>query len=68
MDGINLPKFDRKLFRRKKKPPIAYGDMIDYVDEDIITFEELTDDEKDKTLFIANLITAALFFITSLFV
>ncbi len=61
LDGVRVPKFDRRLFRRKKSPERAYGDMIDYVDEPIITFEELSDEEKDLTLLIANLVTAALF-------
>ena len=61
MDGVRVPSFDRKLFRRRKKPPMAFGDMADYMDEPVVTFEELTDDEKDLTLFFADLITCVLF-------
>ena len=62
LDGIHVPKFDRKLFRRRKKSPErAFGDMIDFVDEPIVSFEELSDDEKDLTLLISNLITMLLF-------
>ena len=40
--------------------------MIDYVDEPIVTFEELSDEEKDLTLLISNLITMGLFILASL--
>ena len=61
-----MPKFDRKLFRRKKTPERAFGDMIDYVDEPIVSFEELSDEEKDLTLLISNLVTMLLFIAASL--
>ncbi len=66
LDGVKVPKFDRRLFRRKKTPERAFGDMIDYVDEPIVSFEELSDEEKDLTLLIANLIAMALFLLASL--
>lgn len=66
LDGIRAPKFDRRLFRRQKKPERAYGDMIDYVDEDIPSFDDLDDEEKDRCLFLSNLLTAALFIVTSI--
>ena len=66
LDGVPVPKFDRKLFRRKKSPERAFGDMIDFVDEEPISFEELSDEEKDLTLLISNLITTALFVVASI--
>ena len=66
LDGLSVPKLDRRLFRRRKTPERAYGDLIDYVDEDIVTFDDLDDEEKDQCLVLSNLITAALFLITSL--
>ena len=67
LDGIRAPKFDRSLFRRRKRPDRAYGaDMIDYVDEDITSFDDLDDEEKDRCLFLSNLITAVLFILTSI--
>ena len=67
LDGVKVPKFDRKLFRRKKTPERAFGDMIDYVDEPIVSFEELSDEEKDLALLISNLIAMALFILVSFF-
>ncbi|MBO4298474.1 MAG: hypothetical protein J5998_06720 [Clostridia bacterium] len=66
LDGVSVPKFDRRLFRRKKTPERAFGDMIDYVDEPVVTYEELSDEEKDLTLLISNLITMLLFIAASL--
>ena len=65
MDGVNMPKFDRKLFRRRKNPERSFGDMIDYVDEPIVTFEELDDGEKDLALLISNLVTMVIFGVMS---
>ena len=64
---MKVPKFDRRLFRRKKTPERAFGDMIDYVDEPIVSFEELSDEEKDLALLISNLIAMALFILVSFF-
>ena len=61
LDGVKLMRFDRKLFRRKKSPERAFGDMIDYVDEPIVTWEDLDDEEKDSSLVVSNLICAVLF-------
>ena len=66
LDGVRMHTFDRKLFRRKKKPPIVYGDMIDHVDDPIPSFDDLEPAEKDLTLLYADIITALLFVLTSL--
>ena len=66
LDGLKVPKFDRKLFRRHKSPERAFGDMIDYVDEPIVSFDELDDAEKDLTLLISNLICLTMFVAASL--
>lgn len=65
LDGIRAPRFDRRLFRWKKKPARSYGDIIDYIDEDIPTFDDLDDEDKDRCLFLSNLITAVLFILTA---
>ena len=39
------------------------GDIIDYVDEKVVSFEELDDDERTAASFVANLIAAVLFLI-----
>ena len=67
LDGIHAPQFDRKLFDWKRPPQRSYGDMIDYVDEEPVDFDDLEDDEQYLCLFIANLLCAVIFFIASFF-
>lgn len=67
MDHVKLPKLAMLRLNLKKKPARTYGDMIDYVDEEIVSFDELEDDEKDLCLFFANLICCILFLLGSLF-
>ena len=56
---------DKKADRKngKKPPKRKMGDMIDYVDEKVVSFEELDDDERTAASFVANLIAAVLFLI-----
>ena len=41
--------------------------MVDYLDEEIVKYEDLDDEGKDRCLLLSNLITAALFLVLSLF-
>ena len=66
MDGVHVPKFDRKLYTWKRKPIRTYADLIDYTDEDIVKYDELDPEDQDKCLLIANTATTVLFFITAL--
>lgn len=66
LDGLNMPKFDRNLFLRKKKPPvISYGDISDHIDDEIVSFEELEPEEKDVCLLFSNAFCAIAFMVTS---
>ncbi|MBQ7520379.1 MAG: hypothetical protein IJU12_08670 [Clostridia bacterium] len=69
LDGIKLPKFMMLRVNPRKKPTRMYGDIIDYVDEQPqVTFEELSDTEKDICILGADLFCCAAFVIVSLFV
>ena len=69
LDGIKLPKFMMLRVNPRKKPTRMYGDIIDYVDEQPqVTFEELSDAEKDICILGADLFCCAAFVIVSLFV
>ena len=67
MDGMRLPKPDKKMFDWKRKPKRSYGDMIDYVDEAVDNFDDLDDDEQETCLFWANAICCILFLVVSFF-
>lgn len=66
LDGLKLPRM--KLPALKKKPARSYGDIVDYTNEEIISFDELEDDEKDVCSMLANLICCLLFLLLSLIV
>lgn len=69
LDGIKLPKFMMLRVNLRKKPTRMYGDIIDYVDEQPqVTFEELSDTEKDLCILGADLFCCVMFVIVSLFV
>ena len=62
MDGVDglskILRFFRKEKRKKKgKKRSAGGDLADYVDEDVVSFDELEDEEKRVCRFAANLLS-----------
>lgn len=66
LDGIRLPDFMKaRPARGKKRKGFLYGDIADYTDERIVSFDELEDDERDVCCLAADLICAAAFFILS---
>lgn len=66
-DGLHLPKIDRRLFDWKRKPQRSYGDMIDYVDEEIDNFDDLDEEEQELCLLWANGLCCVLFLVISFF-
>ena len=68
LDGIKLPRIMMMRINPSKKPKRSFGDIIDYVDEKPISFEELDDDEKDICILGADLICCVIFLISSAFV
>lgn len=53
--------------KRKKKEKHVQRDIVDYVDEKIISFEELEEDEKTVVNMFSNLIAGGIFVVISLF-
>lgn len=64
-DGLRMPKLFMKRLHYKKKPERSFGDMIDYVEEEPVSFDELLDEEKDICCFIADMICCVLFVVLS---
>lgn len=56
---------DRKKPKKKRKR-LLRGDIADYVDEHIVSFDELDEQEQSACRLAANLIGAAAFFLVSL--
>ncbi len=65
LDNMKLPKLFNKRVNIKKKPVRTYGDMIDYIDEEPVSFDDLENDEKDVCCFLADVICAVAFAILS---
>lgn len=65
LDGIKMPVFDRRLFEWNRKPKRTYGDMIDYVHENVVSFDDLEEDEKDFCRLAANVLCGILFILLS---
>lgn len=66
LDGASLPKPMRKRWNIRKKPTRTYGDMIDHVDEELISFDDLEDDEKDVCCLIADMVCALIYLVLTL--
>ena len=66
LDGIKMPTFDKRLFEWRKKPKRSYGDMIDHVDEYVISFDDLEENEKDVCRLTANILCGVIFLLLSL--
>jgi len=60
-DGWHIPSLPSLKPRPKDRADMAYGDMIDHVDEPVVTFEELDEDEKNICLMVADIICAVIF-------
>lgn len=64
VDGVAMPKLH--IGDKKKKPMRhSYGDMIDFADEHIVTFDELDDEEQDLCRLATNVILGVFFLIIS---
>ena len=64
IDGIRPPKL--KTDEMKKKPKrLGYGDIIDFADEHVVTFDELSDEEQDLCKLATNIILGCVFLLIS---
>lgn len=67
LDGVKMPRFMRARGERiSKKPKRGYGDMVDFVDDKPITFEELETDERDACSLAANVVCGVAFIIIAI--
>jgi len=68
LDGMKLARIPEVKLPKRKKPVITYGDIEDHIDDDITTFEELPEGEKNMTLLIADAILTVIFALISVLV
>ena len=67
LDGLRVPQIDRRLFDWKRKPMRSYGDIADHVDEDVVQYEDLEEDEQTMCRLLANLACFLIFLALSFF-
>lgn len=69
LDGFRMPRMTDWLTSSipQRKPERAYGDMADYIDEDVVSYSELESEEKIICKLFANLTCAVLYFLLSFF-
>ena len=65
LDGARIPQ--AKLPRFKKKEIRTGGDLADHIDDDIVLFDDLDDDEQNLTVFVCDIALMLVFLIASLF-
>jgi len=67
MDGWHIPVLPERKVPLKESADALYGDMIDHVDEHIISFGDLDESEQHICLFVADLLCGGLYLIISFF-
>ena len=67
MDGMRIPQLKMDFLKKIKKKVVrsSYSDMSDYTDEEIVAFDDLEDDEKDRVRFYANVLCALIYLVIS---
>ena len=67
LDGIQGPwSLLRNKNKQKSSPKRKSGDMIDYVEEDVVTMDELSDEERHICGLLSSLLAGLVFFIPSI--
>jgi len=68
LDGVKMPHLADWMTSSlpHRKPERAYGDMSDYIDEEVVSYDELEDEEKIVCKLLAHIACAVLFALMSL--
>ncbi len=66
LDGLRLPRLPARRLRRRP-PDISFGDMEDYLNESPRNFEDLTREEQDACLCLADLLVSFVYLLLSFF-
>jgi len=66
LDGMSRPDFSFMNFTKKRKRFFGRADLVDFVDEHVVSFDELEDDEQTVCVLLADLIGGGLFLLVGL--
>ncbi len=61
LDGINLPLVKWLPLSQKKRSLGAFSDMSDYLDEEIVSLDELAQEERDACNLLVNTVCGVIF-------
>ncbi len=64
-DGIKLPLM-KAAPEHKDATPGAFTDISDYLDKEVVSFDELAEEERNACCLFANIICGAIFLLLSL--
>ena len=69
LDGLRIPSLMDFMTSSlpHRRPERSYGDMSDYIDENVVSFDELEDEEKVVCILFADIICCAIYLILSCF-
>lgn len=59
LDGLKIPQMKMPRLKRKE-PPFLAGDMADHLDDDIVTFDELDEEEQNVCVLLADVLLAVI--------
>ena len=62
MDGLKLPQLKLPRYKRKD-PPFLTGDMADHLDDEIVVFDDLEEEDQNYCVFLADLILTIICFL-----
>lgn len=66
VDGVRSPKLKDDQPKKKRKH-WGYGDIIDFADEHVVTFDELDDEEQDLCKLATNVLLGGVYLLMSFF-
>lgn len=66
LDGVNVPRIFKDRSKKKRSKIYGYGDIVDYADQHIVSFEELNEDQRELCILIADLVCGVLFLLIAL--
>lgn len=61
-----MPRIFKDRSKKKRSKIYGYGDIVDYADQHIVSFEELNEDQRELCILIADLVCGVLFLLIAL--
>ena len=66
LDGVKVPRLFKDAPKKKRSKIHSYGDIADYADQHIVSFEELNEEQRELCILMADLVCGVLFLLIAL--